>query len=174
MTKGEEPRGATDQCPGCAHLVEKGARDISFRREPIGCGGPVEQRIGCDPFPERAQLCDALLGWIACDDCGVDGADRDPRNPIRMEIRLRQRLVHSRLIRAKGTAALEQQRDTLEGRTVSPTARPISHDVMHGVMPSLGGHLARATLAPDIKLQFRSVSCPRTPRELGRMRLAGM
>ena len=61
----------------------------------------------------------------------------------RVEIRLRQRLVHARLIRAKGAAALKQQRDTLEGRTGSRAARPISHDVMHGVTPSLGCHLAR-------------------------------
>jgi hypothetical protein len=54
LTQGKEPRRATDKCPGRAHLVEKAARDISFGREPIGCSGPVEQRIGGDPFPERA------------------------------------------------------------------------------------------------------------------------
>ena len=40
--------------PGRAHLVEKAARNVSFRREPIGGSGPIEQRIGGDPFPERA------------------------------------------------------------------------------------------------------------------------
>src|SRR5262249_44991146 len=54
LTQGEEPRRAADQCPGRAHLVEKAARDISFRREPIDCSGPVEQRIGGDPLPKRA------------------------------------------------------------------------------------------------------------------------
>ena len=44
-----------------------------------------------------------------------------------------QRLVNTRLIGAKGAAALEQQRDTLEGQTGSHAACPISHEVMRGV-----------------------------------------
>jgi hypothetical protein len=58
---------------------------------------------------------------------------RDPGDPIRVEIRLRQRLVYARLIGTKGAATLEQQCDTFEGRTGWHGARPISHDVMHGV-----------------------------------------
>src|SRR5262249_25630362 len=38
-----------------------------------------------------------------------------------------------RLIGAQGAAALEQQRDKLEGRTGLLAAHPIWHDVMHGV-----------------------------------------
>src|SRR5262249_26157366 len=110
-------------------------RDVSSRREPIGCSGPAEKRIGGDPFPECAQLCDALLGGIPRDDCGVDRADRDPGDPIRVEIHLRKRLVYARLIRAECPAALEQQRNALEGWTGWHAVRPISHDGMHGVMP---------------------------------------
>jgi hypothetical protein len=49
---------------------------------------------------------------------------RDPGDPIRVEIRLRQRLVHARLIGTKGAAALEQQRDTFEGRMGWHVERP--------------------------------------------------
>src|SRR5262245_56144943 len=96
-----------------------------------------------------------------------------------MEIRLRQRLVYARLIGATRTAALEHQRDTLEGRTVSHAARPIAYDVMHGAMPSLGCHLARI-LAHGIEPQFpngttSSVRVHHEHREeLGQLRLAGV
>src|SRR6185312_8178260 len=125
-----------DQRPGCTHLVENAARNISLGRELIRCSSPVEQRIGGDSLPERAQLCDPLLGWITGDDGGIDGADRDAGNPIRMESRLREGFVDSRLVGAKGAAALEEQSNALEWRTGSRAA-PISHNVMHGIMSSL-------------------------------------
>src|SRR5262249_35008066 len=103
-----------------------------------------------------------------CDDCGVDGADRNSGDPIRVEIHLRQRLVHACLIGTKGAPALEQQRDTFEGRTVSHAARPISHGIMHTVMPSL----SRPQFPNGIVNSASFVSTTSTARGLAGLRLA--
>jgi hypothetical protein len=50
----KNPRAPPTNAQAALIWLKKTARDISFRREPIGCSRPVEQRIGGDPFPERA------------------------------------------------------------------------------------------------------------------------
>ena len=70
----EFPQNATKQHPGRTQLIESAARDISPRPKLVGCSGPVEQRICRNFDPKRAQLCDALLGWIAGDIMVTDPA----------------------------------------------------------------------------------------------------
>src|SRR5262249_9023829 len=78
----------------------------------------------------------------------VEAADRDPGDSIPMEIHLRQSLAYARLIGAKGAAALEQQRDTLEGRTGLHAARPISMS-RFVIQQSLYWHERRSALVLD-------------------------
>jgi hypothetical protein len=66
------------------------------------------QRRGTHRFPEFAQPGDALLGRITGDNCRIDSADRNSRNPIRMQVGFGERLIDSGLIGAKRTAALHQ------------------------------------------------------------------
>ncbi len=65
--------------------------------------------MGCDLFPEAAQVLQAVLWRIASDDRGVNRADRNPRHPVGQIFPGRQRLINSRLIAAKRTSALQNQ-----------------------------------------------------------------
>jgi hypothetical protein len=78
--------------------------------------GPARQRRGGHELPEFTQLLETHFRWIAGNKSRIDRSDRDARNPIRIEMRLGQRLVDSRLIGAEGAAALKQQRDAFERR----------------------------------------------------------
>src|SRR6516164_4228375 len=49
----------------------------------------------------------------------VNSSDRNARDPVRMQIGLRQGLINAALIGAKGTAALQHQCDPLERRALS-------------------------------------------------------
>jgi hypothetical protein len=59
-----------------------------------------------DRVPKFAQRVHPLLRRIAGDDRRVNGADRDPGNPIGMQIGLGQRLINARLISPERAAAL--------------------------------------------------------------------
>src|SRR6516225_3185484 len=59
--------------------------------------------------PELVELGEAILWLIACDDAGVDCANRCADNPIRFDLRLVQRLVYANLISSEGSAALENK-----------------------------------------------------------------
>ncbi len=63
-----------------------------------------------------AQLPNTLFRRIAGDDGRVHRADRDAGDPIRMQVRLRKRLIDAGLIGAEGASALEDQRNALERR----------------------------------------------------------
>src|SRR5882757_713048 len=96
-------------------LVEKIAeRSVLGGRRKLR--GTARQRRGGNELPEFAQLLETRFRWIAGNESRIDRADRDARDPIRIEMRLGQRLVNSRLIGAEGAAALKQQRDAVERR----------------------------------------------------------
>src|SRR5262249_43476058 len=82
------------------------------------------KRRSRDRAPKLAQRVDATLRRIAGNDRGIDGADRDSGNPIRMQISLGQRLVNTRLIGAERAAALKQQRDLFERRAPLRHGKP--------------------------------------------------
>ena len=58
----------------------------------------------------------ALFGLIACNQCRIHRADRDASNPVRLEVRFRERLVHTALVGPESATALKEQRNAFEGR----------------------------------------------------------
>ena len=52
-----------------------------------------------------------MLGLVARDQTGVDGADRRADDPIRLHPRLMQGLIDARLVGAERAAALENKDD---------------------------------------------------------------
>jgi hypothetical protein len=50
-----------------------------------------------------------------------------------VKIYLRKGFIDSRLVGPKGAAALQQQGDALERRTVSRASDPVWHNFLHGV-----------------------------------------
>src|SRR5215470_11280620 len=74
------------------------------------------QRRRANGLPKFTKSIDALVRGIAGNDCCIDGADRDSRDPIRMKIRLSQGLIDPSLVGAECSAALEQKDNLLEWR----------------------------------------------------------
>src|SRR5262245_65079880 len=74
----------------------------------------IEQELGRDLLPEGAQLFEPRLGCVAGDQGRVDGADRNPGNPIGMQVRLGQSLIDAGLEGAERAAALQDQGDAVE------------------------------------------------------------
>src|SRR5439155_2758391 len=60
-------------------------------------------------LPEFLETPDPFFARIAGDDCGVDGADRDAGNPLRLEIEVTQCLIGAGLIGAERAAALQNK-----------------------------------------------------------------
>jgi hypothetical protein len=48
--------------------------------------------------------------WIACDDCGINSANRDTRNPVGLAAGFGERLIDSNLVGTESTAALQHER----------------------------------------------------------------
>src|SRR5690606_22445066 len=69
-------------------------------------------------LPESPELADALGGRIAGDDGRVDGTDGDARHPVGMDAGCGKRLVDAGLVGAEGAAALKDERDALERKTL--------------------------------------------------------
>ena len=117
LPQGEEARRAGNEGAGRAKLVEESARQVTFRRERVQGRERVEQRVCGDLLPERAQFRNALGRLVSRDDGCIDGADRDARDPIGIDLGLGKCLVHSGLIGPKRTAALQHKRDAFERET---------------------------------------------------------
>jgi hypothetical protein len=60
--------------------------------------------------PELAQLVDAMLGRVAGDQRGIDGADGNARDPVRLQTGFAERGVHPGLVGTERPAALQHQR----------------------------------------------------------------
>src|SRR5262249_34037902 len=67
------------------------------------------------PLPEFHQPLHAIVGLVASDQAGIDGADRGADDPIRLDPRFMQRLIDARLVRAERAARQER-----------PAAAPVS------------------------------------------------
>ena len=89
----------------------------------IAIGRVVPDLAIRNAMPELLQRREPLARRIACDDGGVDCADRNARYPIRLDSGLVQCLVHASLVRAQRAAALENQRDAIAPRR--PPSGPI-------------------------------------------------
>jgi len=98
--------------------LSKLAHRVAPREMEVCVAGARPRPIGRYLRPEFAQPVDPVVGRIARDDRGVDGADRYAGNPIRMNTGLAQRLVDSGLIGAKRAAALQHQGDNFKGKVL--------------------------------------------------------
>ena len=106
----------------------------------VGCvEGPERRR--CNRFPEVTQPLDAVLRRVARNDCGVDGANRDARHPVRSYLGLVKCLVDARLIGTQRTPALQQQCNTFKWKAMTELAR---HDILlSGRTAGIGGRQTR-------------------------------
>ena len=118
----EEARRSGAGNHGGAHLIGKGAGSLALPKEADDTSVEAHGRRG-DYFPEFAQPVDTSFRRIAGDDRGIDCADRNADDPVRMKPSLGQRLINTRLIGAERAAPLQQKRDAIErevGRASSP------------------------------------------------------
>ena len=76
-------------------------------------GQTINGSLRGDRVPEFLEPFQPALRWVAGDDRGVDGADRDADHPIRFQPGLMQRLVDAGLIGAERAAALQDQADPI-------------------------------------------------------------
>jgi hypothetical protein len=128
----EEAGLPAQQAARRAHPVEGAALVIALQELGQDAFQPVRAQVGGDRLPERGQPLDALLGGVAGDDRAVERADRDPGDPVRVQVRLRQGLIDASLVRAQGTTALEQERDDLVGWAPVDMVRPSRLIPAHG------------------------------------------
>ena len=81
-----------------AHLAE----NVAVRRV------QPDRAVG-DAGPESGELFQPVFRFVAGNDGGVDGADRDPRHPVRLDPAFVQGLVDARLIGPQRAPALQHQ-----------------------------------------------------------------
>jgi len=100
---------------------------------PIGRGvgkpRPVRQApefLALHPAPEFLQPVEAMLGLVAGDQAGIDGADRGTDDPVRLDPAFVERLIDPRLVGAERTAALEHEDDLEWPRWIGFRCRPFS------------------------------------------------
>jgi hypothetical protein len=113
----EEAGHALQQHASGGQLVEPDAYRIDEgKRGPLVADYAVA--AGAHQFPEFAQARHPVLPGVAGDDGAVDGADRDPRHPGRLDAGFQQPFVDPGLVGAERAAALQHERDAAElGRT---------------------------------------------------------
>jgi hypothetical protein len=83
---------------------------------------PIHIGLG-DAFPEFPQFLDAGAGRIARNDGGIKSADRYAGNPVGIEVCLVERLIDASLISPERAAALQDERNALEWRTIAHSLR---------------------------------------------------
>jgi hypothetical protein len=99
VARSEEVGHTLEQGHGRAHVVEEPAREVAFDPKISERGGPAERVHGNLP-PEGTQLLDPL-GWgISGNDRRIDRANRNPGNPIGMQVGFGERFVDTGLIEA--------------------------------------------------------------------------
>jgi len=82
----------------------------------MGNAEGVEQELGRDLLPKGAQLFEPRLGRVAGDQGRIDRANRNSGDPIGMQVRLGQALIHAGLEGAERAAPLQYQGDAVERR----------------------------------------------------------
>ena len=100
--RGEEAGHAEGGDQGGAGLVEQ-------RALAVAADDRIPRHRRRNHLPEFLQPLDALSRLVAGDDRGVDGADRDAGNPVRLEIAMAQRLIGAGLVGAERAAALQDE-----------------------------------------------------------------
>ncbi len=100
--RGKETGDAEGGDQGGAGLVEN-------RASAVGFDDRVPRHRCRHHLPEFLQARHAFVRLIAGDDRGIDGADRNPGDPFRLETRMTQRLEGAGLIGAERAAALQDQ-----------------------------------------------------------------
>jgi hypothetical protein len=108
-TRREEAGHAEGRDQRGAGFVEQRARAVAV------CDG-IPRHRGRHHLPELFQPVDAFLAFIAGDDRGVDGADRNARDPFRFEPGPAQRMKGACLIGAERAATLQDQHALRFGR----------------------------------------------------------
>ncbi len=88
---------------------QRGAGFVEQRARAVARGDRIPRHRRRHHLPEFLEAIDALVGLVAGDDRGIDGADRDARDPFRFEPGAAQRLKGAGLIGAERAAALQHQ-----------------------------------------------------------------
>jgi hypothetical protein len=109
----EKVRGSEQQDFERPDLVDGAMIIVSDREHPEG-GRGVERRVA-DRLPERAQSLDPTPGRITRDQGRIDRPDRNSCDPLGMNSSFGKGLVDAGLIGSQCSAALQQQRNALEG-----------------------------------------------------------
>ena len=76
-----------------------------------------------DALPEFPQFLDAYARGIARNDGGIESADRYAGNPVGIEACLIKRLIDASLISSERAAALQDERNAFERRTIAHRMR---------------------------------------------------
>ena len=84
-----------------------------------------------------------MLGLVAGDQAGIDGADRRADDPVRLDPAFVERLIDARLVGAERTAALEHEDDLKALCWIGSRCRPFSRipaapgfrDIQHLCLP---------------------------------------
>src|SRR5579871_3187851 len=110
--------GCTDHESGRrAELIEPTATELpSHPGHGLELCDLIERRRRSNALPKFPQPRNSLFRGVARDEGGVDGADGDSGNPVRVQLRFAERFVDARLVSAQRAAALQQQCDALEGQ----------------------------------------------------------
>ena len=90
-----------DAVHGREHIAPA-ARGIAFRPHCVGVAGR-------DVEPEALKFVQPVFRLIAGDDGGIDGADGDTGDPVRLQPGFVEGLVHASLVSAKCAAALQDK-----------------------------------------------------------------
>ena len=102
--------------------------------------------------PKFLQPVEAMLGLVAGDQAGIDGADRGTDDPVRLDPAFVERLIDPRLVGAERTAALEHEDDLEWPRWIGFRCYPFLcirdvpgfRDIQHPCLRSCArGHLVR-------------------------------
>ena len=80
----------------------------------MGDAEGIEQKLGRDLLPKGAQLFEPRLGCVAGDQGRIDRANRNSGDPIGIQVRLGQSLIHAGLEGAERAASLQYQGDAVE------------------------------------------------------------
>src|SRR6266536_387828 len=152
-TRREESRCTTRESEIGAHLVEEIAAVVAERR-------PTPWRVRSRLRPKLAQPVYASTGRVAGDDGRVNRSDRYAGDPVRMDVCLRQGLVHAALVGPQCTAALQNQGDAFERQASFRRRKVRSNLKIHGA-PSSSSSLTKlygiVHIADDRFCQSRSL-----------------